>query len=108
MATSREGAGYCESRQRNLRNLVFGKAVTVETKKQGRYGRAVGKVVADGRDANLEQVKSGFAWHNKGYQREQSAEDRSQYASTEDSAKASGRGLWLDKSPVKPEEHGKG
>lgn len=98
-----KGQAFGNRAKENLSNLVYGKVVTVETKKKDRYGRAVGKVLVDGKDANLEQVKSGFAWHYKEYQREQSAEDRSLYASAENSAKSAGRGLWLDKAPVKPD-----
>lgn len=36
-----------------LSELVAGKAVEVETEKKDRYRRPVGKVIADGRDANL-------------------------------------------------------
>lgn len=103
-----KGQAFGNRAKENLSQLVFGKTVTVETKKQDKYGRAVGKVIVDGRDANLEQVKAGFAWHYKEYQREQSAADRAQYASAEESAKSAKRGLWLDKAPVKPEEFRKG
>lgn len=99
-----KGQTFGSRAKENLSGLVYGKTVTVATNKHDRYGRAVGKVLVDGEDANLEQVKSGFAWHFKEYQREQSAEDRSRYASAEDSAKSSGRGLCVDKSPVKPKE----
>ncbi|MBL0351604.1 MAG: thermonuclease family protein [Candidatus Dechloromonas phosphoritropha] len=34
----------------------------VEWKKQDRYGRTVGKVLVNGIDANLAQVKAGMAW----------------------------------------------
>jgi endonuclease YncB( thermonuclease family) len=36
-----------------LSELVFGKTVQVETEKTDRYGRQVGKVLIEGRDANL-------------------------------------------------------
>jgi endonuclease YncB( thermonuclease family) len=48
------------SKQR-LSDLVFDKAVTVETNKRDKYRREVGKVLVDGTDANLEQVKRGMA-----------------------------------------------
>ena len=40
---------------------MVGKQVTVEYQKRDRYGRIVGKVLLDGIDACLEQVKAGFA-----------------------------------------------
>lgn len=103
-----KGQAFGSRAKENLSGLVFGKTVAVETKKQDKYGRAVGKVIVEGKDANLEQVKSGFAWHYKEYQREQSAEDRARYASAEEGAKSAKRGLWVDKSPLKPEEYRKG
>ena len=66
--------------------MVFGKTVTVDTGKTDRYGREVGKVLVDGVDANLEQLKRGLAWHYKTYEREQSPEDRRNYAAAEKNA----------------------
>ncbi len=43
--------------------MVAGQQVTVEYQKRDRYGRIVGKVLLDGIDVCLEQVKAGFAWH---------------------------------------------
>lgn len=88
--------------KQNLSDMVFSKSVTVETDKRDRYGRELGKVLADGKDANLEQVRSGLAWHYKQYEREQSAADRQTYADAENEAKAARRGLWADAEPVPP------
>jgi endonuclease YncB( thermonuclease family) len=90
--------------KQSLSDLVFSKTVTVETGKTDRYGREVGKVLVDGLDANLEQVKRGMAWHYKAYEREQSAIDRKVYAEAENEAKAARRGLWADADPVPPWE----
>ena len=49
--------------KQSLSDLVFDKAVTVETNKRDKYRREVGKVLVGGVDANLEQVKRGMAWH---------------------------------------------
>jgi len=43
--------------------------VTVEYKKQGRYKRYLGKVLVDGQDANLIQIKAGMAWWYRQYKR---------------------------------------
>lgn len=45
--------------KQHLSDLVYDKQVTVEYHKKDRYGRTVGKIVVDGNDANLEQVKAG-------------------------------------------------
>ncbi len=88
--------------KQNLSNLVYGKWVEVQGKKSDRYGRLVGKVLVDGRDANLAQVEAGMAWHYKSYQREQPKTDRHVYAEAEIKAAASRKGLWRDRHPVAP------
>lgn len=90
--------------KQSLSELVFDKTVTVETNKRDKYQREVGKVVVDGLDANLEQVKRGMAWHYKAYEREQSAIDRKAYADAEIEANEARRGLWTDTEPVPPWE----
>ena len=70
------------SRQ-NLSGLVFGKDVAVEWGKRDRYKRIVGKVLVDessavcafrdcrkSLDVGLAQVRDGFAWHYRQYERE--------------------------------------
>lgn len=90
--------------KQSLSDLVFGRAVTVETTKRDRYGREVGKVLAGGLDVNLEQVRRGLAWHYKAYEREQPAEDRTTYSAAEQEAKAARIGLWTDPMPLAPWE----
>jgi endonuclease YncB( thermonuclease family) len=85
-----------------LSDLVFNKQVSVEFSKTDRYGRTIGKILVDGLDANLEQVKKGMAWHYKQYQKEQSSVDRTAYAKAEELAKAEKLGLWFDPSPTPP------
>jgi endonuclease YncB( thermonuclease family) len=86
----------------SLSDLVFDKTVTVNTEKLDKYRRNVGKVLVDGVDANLEQLKRGMAWHYKAYQREQSLDDRLAYAAAEKESAASHIGLWQDTEPVPP------
>lgn len=92
------------SRQ-HLAGLVFRKQVVVEWSKHDRYGRVVGKLLLDGRDVCLAQVRAGMAWHYKAYQREQSTADQAAYAAFEDSARREGVGLWVDPRPVPPWEY---
>lgn len=93
---------YGDASKRNLSQLVYGASVTVEYEKQDRYGRIVGKVLAGGRDAGLEQLRAGLAWHYKQYAREQSSEDRSAYAALEREAQLAHAGLWRDPAPLAP------
>jgi endonuclease YncB( thermonuclease family) len=97
---SRQAFG--EVSKRNLSDLVFNRQVVVEYEKTDQYGRTLGKVVAFGRDVNLEQVKAGLAWHYKHYQGEQSPADRRLYADAEMEARAAKRGLWADTNPIPP------
>lgn len=90
--------------KQSLSDMVFNKTVTVETDKRDRYGRELGKVLAGGKDANLEQVRAGMAWHYKAYERTQSATDRQAYTEAENEAKAAKRGLWVDAEPTQPWE----
>jgi endonuclease YncB( thermonuclease family) len=90
--------------KQSLSSLIFGKEVTVGYDKTDQYGRLVGKVLLDGKDINLEQVKAGMAWHYKDYDREQTPEDRELYARAEAEARAARRGLWIDANPVAPSE----
>lgn len=90
--------------KKSLSDLVFGKQVTVETNKTDKYGRQIGKVLVEDRDANLEQVKRGLAWFYRQYQRELSKEDRVLYEAVEQEAKAARRGLWKDVDPTPPWE----
>lgn len=73
-----------------------------DTKGRDRYGRIVGKVVADGKDINLEQLKKGNAWYYKDYEKSLSAEDRKIYADAESNAKAKRTGLWASDNPEAP------
>jgi endonuclease YncB( thermonuclease family) len=91
-----------------LSTLVFGKTVQVETEKLDRYGREIGKVLVDGRDANLAIVMAGLAWHYKKYQSEQSSSDRLLYASAEEEARTRRAGLWKDSAPIPPWDWRKG
>lgn len=86
----------------HLSSLVFNKQVTVDYSKKDKYGRTVGKIIVEGVDANLEQIKAGMAWHYKKYQKEQSVDDRLIYAHAEEQAREVKRGLWRDVDPTPP------
>ncbi len=93
---------FGQQSKQNLSNLIFNKQVLIEFNKKDRYGRTVGKITFNGLDINLEQVKSGMAWHYKKYQNEQVSEDRLAYANAEDEARLAKQGLWSDPSPLPP------
>ena len=93
---------FGQKSKQSLNQLVHSKMVTVEFEKKDKYGRTVGKVLLNGTDVCLEQIKLGMAWHYKQYQSEQSKEDREIYAQAEHVAKSQAIGLWRDKNPMSP------
>jgi endonuclease YncB( thermonuclease family) len=82
--------------RRTLSNLVFGKAVAVQVIDIDRYKRSVSRVTVDGRDAGLEMIRAGCAWHYRQYS------DDAGYAAAEQDARRARRGLWQDATPVAP------
>lgn len=88
----------------HLSESVFGKQVEVQGGKTDKYGRTVGKILVNGLDANLEQIRAGLAWHYKQYASEQSVSDRALYASAEENARGLHSGLWHDAKPMPPWE----
>src|SRR5574343_81158 len=46
---------FGQASKENLSNLVYDKIVTIDTSKRDRYQREIGKVIINGRDANLKQ-----------------------------------------------------
>jgi endonuclease YncB( thermonuclease family) len=91
-----------------LSDCSFGKTVEIVGDKRDKYGRTVGKVIADSRDCGLAQVNAGLAWHYKAYEREQPKADREAYSQSEDAARKAGIGLWSEPSPVPPWQWRKG
>ena len=95
---------FGQASKANLSKLAYGRIAVLEGNKRDRYGRRVGKILIDGRDVGLEQIRAGMAWHFKEYEREQSLEDRRVYAEAENEARHSRSGLWRDPSPTPPWE----
>ena len=85
-----------------LTDLVGGRTVTVYWDKRDRYGRVVGKVVAEGRDVGLAMVREGYAWWYRKYADEQSAVDQVLYGAAELATREGNRGLWRDPEPMAP------
>lgn len=81
----------------HLARLVAGKEVRVESSKNDRYGRILGKVWVQPADcprcgktldANHAQILAGMAWWYRYDAKDQSPDDRGRYESAEDEAKA--------------------
>jgi len=93
---------FGDAAKKSLSELVFGREVIVDFEKRDKYGRLVGKVIVDGKDASHYQLLRGLAWHFKEYQYDQTEADRVVYASAEDAARALRVGLWQDAAPESP------
>lgn len=89
--------------KQNLSNLVFGKKVEIPDGIKDRYGRTVSRVLVNGKDAGLEQIKGGFAWHYKKYQKDQQPSDRVLYAQAQEKSQNAKIGLWASANPIEPE-----
>jgi endonuclease YncB( thermonuclease family) len=99
---------FGQNAKQSLSDLLFGRSVNVEWQKLDRYERIVGKVMVNGQDANLEQIRRGLAWHFKKYDREQEPHDRATYSQAEIKARMGNRGLWSDPEPMAPWDWRKG
>lgn len=89
--------------QKNLFTLIFGKTVQVILQKPGADGFTIGKVLLNGKNVSLEQLKAGLAWHDKNVALDQS--DNDLYAQTETNPKRNGFGLWSAANPLPPWEY---
>jgi endonuclease YncB( thermonuclease family) len=96
------GQPFGQASRQNLARLAFKRDARADCPKRDRYGRAVCRVLVDGRDVSLEQLRDGMAWHFKRYEHEQPAHERELYGGTEDAARAQRNGLWRDREPVAP------
>jgi endonuclease YncB( thermonuclease family) len=85
-----------------LRQAILNQSVTVDTNKTDKYGRSVGKIMLNGEDINLKQVRRGLAWVYTDYIKELSADDREIYKAAEKAANDDHIGLWRDEQPMAP------
>ena len=95
---------FGQKSKQSLSQMVYNKQVTVEYQKKDKYVRTLGKVILNGTDVCLEQIKLGMAWHYKQYKSDQPKEDRETYAQAELEARTKNVGIWKDKNPTPPWE----
>lgn len=88
---------------RVLANCLYkAKKIRIEWTEKDKYGRLLGKVLVDETDCNLSQIKQGYAWHYKFYQKDQTDLDRQLYSNAEIESRKSKIGLWKEKCPTPP------
>jgi endonuclease YncB( thermonuclease family) len=85
-----------------LAGMIAGKQVLIESNTQDRYGRDLGKVILNGQDINLEQIKAGMAWWYRYYKKQQSQADQIAYEEAEDHVRVNRLGLWAEENPIEP------
>jgi micrococcal nuclease len=90
------GQPYGQASRKALGDKIFGKVVTVTTKKHDRYGRTIGHVLIEKRDINLELLEEGAVWHYEEY------DHNKRLREAEQSARAAKKGLWRDTDPIAP------
>lgn len=81
------------------RQEAEGERVEVEVVDRDQYGRVIGRVHVDGTTLGRTLTRSGYAWHARRYG------TSSQLKKNEQEARARGRGLWGQESPVPPWQH---
>ena len=91
-----------------LQQCVNDAIISIEWSERDRYGRIIGKVKANGKDCNHNQVTQGAAWHYKQYQGNQLEYDRLAYSNAEVIARSEQRGLWATSNPIAPWDYRKG
>ena len=88
--------------RRNLSDLVYKKEITVNSFGKDRYGRLIGEIFLDGKNINLAQIQSGYAWHYKRHQKQQTYAKRLIYAQAQKDAKENRLGVWQYDNPIPP------
>ena len=94
----RPGQPFGQAAKRSLSEICYRQRARVQAIDQDRYGRTVGRVFCAGRDANLEQVRRGYAWAYRRY------DPPREFLEAEREARAARRGLWADPGASPPWE----
>lgn len=87
---------FGEKAKQSLADLCFNQRACVSAGKTDRYGRTVARVVCQGEDASMHQVRAGLAWAYTRYLSDPAI------ALAEALAHDAGSGLWADPNPVPP------
>jgi endonuclease YncB( thermonuclease family) len=108
-----QGQAFGERSKQSLARMTYRQAASVDWQARDAYGRILGRVrvaTADCQtaicpknfDANLAQVRLGFAWWNKKFADSQFPGDARAYEAAERQARTERAGLWADANPLPP------
>ena len=97
-APERPGQPFSSASRDALAAIVAGKTVRVTYSQQDQWGRPIGEVDAGGVNANTAQLRAGYAWVFRKYNRD--PVDRA----LEVQARIRRAGLWADPAPTPPWE----
>lgn len=87
---------YGQKSKESLSDICWSTDATYEAQSIDRYGRTVALVYCNGIEANTEQVKRGFAWVFRKYNKDAAL------PALEKAAQSAKVGLWNDVNPVEP------
>jgi endonuclease YncB( thermonuclease family) len=92
---------YGQEAKEHLTSLILMNRVKVQVMDVDRYGRVVGYVFLNGKNINLEQIKSGYAW---AYTEFLDRPYASEFYEAEKEARKKRLGLWKQSNPLPPWE----
>ena len=87
------GQAYSQQATKHLAKLVLNRSADVKSFGADRYGRVLGEVFVDGKNVNLEMVKTGLAEVYRGTPA--SGHKMGPYWNAEEDARKAGNGMWV-------------
>jgi len=100
------GQPFGKASKKSLSQLVYGKSVNVEIQPGQTYGRSIGTVWAGPVNANLEQVRRGYAWMWRKYAKKGLLpEEYREMEEAENQAREMELGVWSVANSIPPWEY---
>jgi endonuclease YncB( thermonuclease family) len=97
-----KGQAFGRRSQQSLAKLVLNRQAMLDCFKIDQFRRRICRVVVDGIDVALEQVRLGNAWWFRRFASEQTSVERSAFERAETEARRRRLGLWGEANPIAP------